>query len=113
MPVVDFDFEEIKKFVGEDRSALKKMVGVFLNSTPNTLKELNHSLEIKDYDKLSYYAHKLKSSIDLLNIKSLKEEIRLIENSAKSNSNIDKLPKLIDNMNITLDKVIKKLKETI
>lgn len=108
-----YDFEEIRKFVGEDKAALKQMLGIFSDSTPKTLALLNSNFQNKDLDQTAYYAHKLKSSIDLLNIGDLKSEIRLIENLAKNKEETNKIQDLIEKVNQVIPEVLSKLEAEI
>ncbi|MBE9481981.1 MAG: hypothetical protein IMY69_09825 [Bacteroidetes bacterium] len=61
--------------------------------------------------KISFYSHKLKSSIDNFSINELKSEIRLIENISKEKSKLEELPQLINNLNDIMNRVIQKVKE--
>lgn len=106
-----FNFDEIKKFVGEDEEALKNMLRIFLKSVPETLAIINKSFAEKDLTQFCYYAHKLKSSIDTLSITELKEDIRTLENAA-----IEKLPwpqitELVEKLNLVLGEILPEIKE--
>ncbi|MCK4408207.1 MAG: hypothetical protein KAT33_06480 [Bacteroidales bacterium] len=61
--------------------------------------------------KISFYSHKLKSSIDNFSINELKSEIRLIEKILKEKSKLEELPQLINNLNDIMNQVIQKVKE--
>ena len=106
-----YDLTKIKAFVQNNKNVIKNLINIFLNNTPEMLAIINKGLEEKDYNKISYYSHKLKSSIDNFNINELKTEIRLIEKYSSQESNIEELPQLIENLNNVLNKVIQKIKE--
>lgn len=108
-----YNLNEIRKFVGEDQNALKQMLEIFIENAPKTLSELNRSFNEKDSSKVNYYAHKLKNSIDLLNIEKLKLVIREIENKAKDEETSDGLKPMIDIVNEVLPEIIESIKMSI
>jgi len=71
---------------------LDKMIDIFLENSPIILSKIVDGLEQKDYDQVSFHAHKLKSSIDSFSIFQLTDEIRLIEKYAKEKSSLEDLP---------------------
>jgi HPt (histidine-containing phosphotransfer) domain-containing protein len=101
----------IKAFVGNNKKVIDNIIDIFLNNTPEMLSIINKGLKEKDYNKISFYSHKLKSSIDSFSINELKSEIRLIENISKEKSNLEELPQLINNLNDIMNRVIQKVKD--
>lgn len=101
-----FNFDRIKDFVGQDNETIVEMINIFLHTVPESLQLLNESFQNKDYRKLSYHAHKLKSSIDLLNIEELTSEIREVENAANKLENMEELPGKVDHLNNVLSELL-------
>jgi HPt (histidine-containing phosphotransfer) domain-containing protein len=108
-----YNFNEIKKFVGDDKTALKQMLQIFVDNAPVTLSELNKSFADQDTSKINYYAHKLKTSIDLLNIEKLKQAIREIENKAKSGEDTETYRSILDMVNEILPEIIESINKKI
>ncbi len=108
-----YNFIEIEKFTGKDPVALKDMIGIFLKSVPETLSEINKAYKENDYEHFRYYAHKLKSSIDLLSIWELKAEIRLLENCSESEFHSPKIGKLVRTLNNTLEELLPEIKKSV
>ena len=104
-----YDLTNLKEMLDGDKAAVKKMIKIFLDTTPNNLSELNNSYKSNDLDIVGKLAHKLKSSIDIFNITELKSEIRKIEKYAKDKINIDELPAHIGKLNSILSNVIKQV----
>ena len=104
-----FNFDSIRDFVGQDNETIVEMVEIFLQTVPESLQFLNESFQNKDYRKLSYHAHKLKSSIDLLNIQELTGEIREIENDANKLENIEQIPEKVNHLNNVLSDLLPKI----
>ncbi len=111
MPEAIYDFEEIKKFVGDDENALKQMLCIFVDNAPKTLSKLTEYYNCKDYKNLGFYAHKLKTSVDLLNITSLKSEIRKIEHNSQNRTNLHEIPELVEKVRRIIPLVVKSVKQ--
>jgi HPt (histidine-containing phosphotransfer) domain-containing protein len=106
-----YNFERILQMPNMDEAFLNKLSSVYIKTTTKDLRTLNQAVKNKDYEALRKIAHKLKSSIDTLNIDSLKDVIRQIETyHPKNRLSEEKLTTWIDFTNKTLRKVIKDLK---
>lgn len=112
MPGRKFNLEGIRKFVGGDEEAVKNMIHVFLDAIPISLKKFNKAFQEKDYSQLAFYAHKIKSSIDILNIDDLKQDIRTIEHNAKTGTGLDQIPALHKKVNQVIQEVINELNKS-
>lgn len=108
---ISYNTKRIEAFIGDNPAVMKKMVGIFLNSAPKMLLEIHKSFESKDYTNLNFYSHKLKSSIFNFNIIEIEEDIRLIERYAKDMNNLDKLPALIEKLDLVLNLALVQIKK--
>jgi len=106
-----FNLEGIRQFVGDDEDAMKEMVDIFLESVPESLQALNDGFADNDLEKVGHCAHKLKSSIDILNIRDLKTDIRELEKLAKEKKERGKIPPLLKKTNDILKGVLVELKK--
>lgn len=86
-----------------------KMVQVFKEETPKSIQLLKEYYSRDEYKKVSDIAHKMRTSIDMLDMKTIQNDIRLIENFAKEQKNLDQLPDLINRVIATCELVIKLL----
>ena len=59
------------------------MVNLFIETVPQNVGELKKCLQNEDWEQVSKQAHKLKSTVDSMGIKSLKTIIRTVEANAK------------------------------
>jgi HPt (histidine-containing phosphotransfer) domain-containing protein len=103
--------KRLTAFLGDDKEMLDKMITIFLSNGPMMLNIIQESLLIKDYEKLSFHAHKLKASIDHLSIESLTTEIRQIEKYAKDKISLDLLPGLVQKLEKELQETIVEIKQ--
>jgi HPt (histidine-containing phosphotransfer) domain-containing protein len=109
-----YNLSQIKLFLGEDRKQLGNMITIFLNETPVMLKALNDNLSDKNYDEVRFYAHKLKSSIDLFQINGLQIDIRKLETLAQEQKDIPSISQYVSEITGTLENVMQEIsKETL
>ncbi len=91
-----YDLANLRDLMNEDEVEVKKMLAIFCESTPETLTLIQQSYAEKNMDQVANYAHKLKSSIDILSIAILSEKIRLLEGECKKGQDSPEIRQLID-----------------
>ena len=106
-----YDLNPLIEMIGDD-DGLKQMLGVFVDSTPKTLIDLNGNLEANDYEMLAKNAHKMKASLDMLKINSLYDVIRKIDKHDKVMDNMNELDGIVGQINEVLEKVFIDLRTT-
>ena len=104
-----YNLSQIKLFLGEDRKQLGNMITIFLNETPKMLKALKDNLSDKNYDEVRFYAHKLKSSIDLFQINGLQLDIRKLEALAQEQNDIPSIGQYVEDITGTLQNVMQEI----
>ena len=105
-----YNLKQLEELSGGDKVFILEIIKVFLSDVPKQLEEINYAYNQNKYKELALKAHKLKPSIDLLNIKDIAEDIRTIEANASKEIKQDDLPKLIGNVESVLNRVINNLK---
>ena len=95
----------------DDHEYCKKMIGIFIEHTALSISQINESYLEKDLNAVYSVVHRIKPSIDLMGIESLKEPIRFIERNAKDLNDSEVLTKQINFLFMVLNKVINQLKE--
>jgi len=93
-----YDLSMVDASSGGDKSFTQRMLQLFLDTVPATLADIKSTCDKGEWTALSKHAHKLKSTIDSLNINSLKQDIRSIETSAKSHGDANELKRLTENV---------------
>ena len=84
-PVHDiYDLSLIRSVSGGDPAFIKKMILLFIETVPQNVKELVDATGAKNWEQVSKMAHKLKSTVDSMGIKSIHADIRKIESNAKA-----------------------------
>ncbi|MFC3560111.1 Hpt domain-containing protein [Pedobacter jamesrossensis] len=90
---------------------VKKMVDMFCEQTPITVKEMIDAYHANDLEQMGLIAHKLKSSVDNLSIFPLLKTIRDIETIGRENLDASVLPVALNQTETIINKVIEKLRE--
>lgn len=105
-----YHLDKLIGFVGDDPVAVKNMVRIFLQTTPELLETINESFKQKYSEKITKAAHSLKPTLDVFGIDSLHAVIRRIEQKARAEEIDNELFELINKLNIVLENVFNSLK---
>jgi len=106
-----YDLSQFSSMAKGNKVFIKNFVNVFLQSTPPIVNELKTALKNNNGEELSRAAHKLKSTIDTLKIKSIKEDIRVLENESATTIDLQRFLPVLNKIESTLNIVHDKLKE--
>lgn len=106
-----YDITSIREMLG-DEEEVKRMMAIFLESTPISLQDMNDGLKENDADKLARNAHKMKASLDMLKVNDLYDDVRKIDKDFKvEDIPQDELEVIVEKMNSVLEKVFDQLRE--
>ena len=104
------DFSYLEKVSGNNKSFIREIAEAFIKSIPTSIQELDKHSENENWVELARVAHKIKPSITLLGVHSLKDKIVRLEDEAKLHKNpwqISKLSKEISTeLELTLESLI-------
>jgi dihydrodipicolinate synthase/N-acetylneuraminate lyase len=87
------------------------LVKIFLETIPPNSKEMVEAAQKGNWDMVSKLAHKLKSTIDMMRMETIKQEIRTIEWDAKNHVNKESLLKLVTIVDKTIMIAASQLRE--
>jgi len=82
----------------EDIDYTTEVLELFLKTTPPTLEEISEQVQHKNWEDVYRKAHSLKSSLGLLQMNRMLESVSSIEQFAKTSTNTDKIPSLLNNV---------------
>ena len=97
-----YDLTMVQSVSGGDEGFIKKMVALFIETVPQNVEDLKKALQEENWEQVGKTAHKLKSTIDSMGIKSIRQEIREVEANAKALESLQTIPSLV----ATIDRVI-------
>jgi CheY-like chemotaxis protein/HPt (histidine-containing phosphotransfer) domain-containing protein len=90
-----YDLTMIQSVSGGDETFIKKMIQLFIATVPQNVNELVEATGQKNWEQVSKMAHKLKSTIDSMGIRSIHDQIRAVEINAKNQDQLDRLPDMV------------------
>ena len=85
----------IRSVSGGDSGFIKKMILLFMETVPQNVQELVEATGQQNWEQVSKMAHKLKSTIDSMGIRSLHDQIRAVEMNAKNREHLDRMPDMV------------------
>lgn len=106
-----YDLSQLTDITKGNTALLQRMLRVFSEQVPATIKELQREYAAKNLQAVSGLAHSIKPNIDSMGIHSLKDVIRQIESLAAANKPAAELNGLITVLAATIDIVILQLQE--
>src|SRR5208337_901536 len=80
-----YSLDGLVAMFGKDPEPIVEMIHMFISTTPPLWEELLHEFDQKNYVKIAALAHKIKASVNIMDIRSLKEVIFNIGENAIHN----------------------------
>ena len=108
-----YDLTTIREISGGDEDFVNTMIALFIETVPANLRELNTSLQNKNWDMVSKMAHKLKSTLDSMGIHSISQDIRIVEQTAKTREFLDNIPALVATISNVVEKSIEQIQHDV
>ena len=108
-----YDLSMVQSVSGGDEGFIKKMVALFIETVPQNLDELVKATAAENWDQVGKTAHKLKSTVDSMGIKSIRQEIRTVEANAKQKVQVEEIPALVDKIGSVIHECIGQLQAEI
>ncbi len=96
---------------GGDKKLILEMIDIFIDQVKEIEQGMKEHLEKKNYDSLGKLAHKAKSSVAIMGMKSLSKKLKELEMLAAKNDKIEKYPDYIKLFSTESDEAIKELRE--
>jgi len=104
-----YDLTMIRSVSGGDPAFIKKMILLFMETVPQNVKELVEATTEKNWEQVSKMAHKLKSTVDSMGIKSIHADIRKVEAQAKAREGLEALPQMVMQVEAVISLCIRQL----
>ncbi len=106
-----YDLSLVSELARGNQEFIMNLAKIFIDTVPPTAKEMTEACHQKKWDQVGKLAHKLKSTIDTMNISSLKDDIRIIEKNGKDQKNLPDIPGLVEKADLVIKKVAEQLKD--
>ena len=92
---------------------IDKMLRLFIDQIPDSVNYIKTAYKEGDFEKIKKTAHKIKPTIDIMEIESLKDDIRHIEKYAEIYQSSEQLENLISHLDEVVERVVEELNERV
>jgi len=104
-----YDLAMIQSVSGGDEAFIRKMIQLFIQTVPQNVRELVDATSQGNWEQVSKMAHKLKSTIDSMGIRSIHDQIRTVEMHAKNQEHLELLPEMVKQVESVVSACISQL----
>lgn len=107
---VEVDINMLYEVASNDLAYIQLMLKTFINNMPITLQKIKEAAERKDWDEVYKTAHFAKSSLSIIKVEKIFDEMLELEKSAKNRVNLIGINSLIEAIiqnYFTVEKLIK------
>jgi HPt (histidine-containing phosphotransfer) domain-containing protein len=109
------DLTYLKNLTGGAEELIKEMIAIFIAQTDEYSKEMKSLLESGSYEELGRLAHKAKSSVAIMGMSELSEDLKKLELLAKEHKETEKyegyVKKFINESQIAVEELKEAVKQ--
>ena len=105
-----YDLTMIRSVSGGDEAFIKKMILLFIETVPQNVQELVDATGNKNWEQVAKMAHKLKSTIDSMGIRSSSRANPRVEKQAKKGELLDQMPAMVSQVERVVSLCIQQLR---
>lgn len=106
-----YNLADLRIIQKDDEGFIKNIVGLFINNVPKNAAELVTACDNGDWERVFFLAHKMKSSVELVNIESIRDEVRRVELNAKTRQNLEEIPAKVAHINTVVQQAAAQMKQ--
>jgi PAS domain S-box-containing protein len=100
-----YDLSKLEKLSNNNEDFIKKMITLFIDQAPAAIKEVNEAYNEGNMSLVKSVLHRIKPSVDSMGMKSMYQEIKLIESHFESGSPQLIKPESIKKLSVIMEKV--------
>jgi CheY-like chemotaxis protein len=101
-----YNLKQLNVIANGDKKFVETMINMFINIAKTTISQLNEAFQNNDIEQIKKLSHKIKPSLDNLEINILYNEIRALENFNQKTGCPENLRTMVEFVTETLVKVI-------
>lgn len=105
------NFNYLSEMVNGKKNLITEIMDTFLKQIPQELQSINDAILKKDYPLIKSLAHKMKSSVSIMGISSLTPVLQEMMDLGEKASDIEKIEKLNQKLNLICKKAIKEIEK--
>ena len=101
----------LRELSNGDEAFVDEMLEIFLRTTPKTLSEIDKGFQNADPEHIAAYAHKLKSSLQVMGNDELKQLTKNLEHGARQGHELSALQAFFDRLQEQMNKLNSSIEE--
>jgi len=90
------DLSYLESMSDGSKDIIVEMIDIFKSQVPEFIQNMNTFLENKDYESLGKEAHKAKSSVAIMGMHEVVEELKNLELNAKEGKSPELYPEIVE-----------------
>jgi len=106
-----YNLDFVREMSGGNDKFVKQLVALFIETVPESIRLINEYYEANDLENLGKEAHKLKSTINTVQVPAFSEKIKVMEEIGKTGAGVELLPELMQDFNAVLPEVVEQIRE--
>ena len=103
------DLEYLKQISNGSNEFIFQMITVFMEEIPGELANIEKYMKSSDWKNLRATAHKMKPSYSFMGVKELESMVNSLEEYSGTETNLDKIPDLVEKITSVTSEVVKEL----
>ena len=101
-----YDLSFLNKISNSDENFIKEMIENFKKSSPQIVAKMEKNLNESKYVSMGKQVHKFIPGVSFLGAKKIENDLLKIEASIKSNTKLEEIPVLIENVKKNINELI-------
>jgi len=103
------DLSYLRDMSGGNKELVLEMIGIFKDQVVEFGREMDQHLENKDYELLGKLAHKAKSSVSIMGLQDLAQDLKNLENLAREGKKVQSYSGIISRFKQVTSEAIEEL----
>ena len=88
--------KHLHKLMNGNKKGMVEMIDIFLKQLPDSTKKMEIAVAKRDWHRIHFEAHKVKSTIGIIGLTKLQKTILIINESTREGKNLEKIPQLFE-----------------
>lgn len=103
------DLSYLEQVCGGNKAMVLKMIDLFIDQTPKQIESLNNYLKEENWQEFFNVAHKAKSSLAMMGVKSLHRPMENLEDFSKNKRELESIPGILKHVEETCELILKEI----
>ena len=103
------DLSYLEQVCSGNKALVAKMIDLFIEQTPQQMELLRKHAVSGDWHEFFNVAHKVKSSLSMMGVKSLESSMQELEEYSKNKIKLHVIPDLLDHVADTCEHILKEI----